>query len=276
LAVSVATHLAASVALLEGGTAGPNARADAPVIAVAFTAPVEPEASAPPTPTTPAKAEAGEGPTSRRRRRPSARPGAPPAPRPPADAAVAALRASVWLGALRETPYLAAGLALVTRALATTPAASTGSAPTSPLAAASVLEIAATVTLPGMTVASPIDLQAGDDPGDLRSSGGVAILSFTLPDPPLVTVTIGLSPSPFIAVEATFPDDAGAGRWLDAWPETRQRLLFQSPRLVLAGLTALLTPLAFIREGPTLRGRVEITPSEAARTLDLVALSLQF
>jgi plasmid stabilization system protein ParE len=88
--------------------------------------------------------------------------------------------------------------------------------------------------------------------------------------PRVITVSIGVDPSPFLDVIAEFDDEDQARHWERDWPALHHRLATH-PYVVLTGFSALVARAELSRTDTTVHLRETATDAETLRLLQIVA-----
>ncbi len=88
--------------------------------------------------------------------------------------------------------------------------------------------------------------------------------------PRVITVSIGVEPSPFLDVVAEFDDEDQARHWEDTWPSLHQRFM-TNPYVMITGFSTLVARAQLSRSGTTIHLRETASEGETLRLLQIVA-----
>jgi hypothetical protein len=88
--------------------------------------------------------------------------------------------------------------------------------------------------------------------------------------PRVITVSIGIDPSPFVDVVAEFDDEDQARHWEDAWPALHRRFK-TNPIVLFSGFSALVARAELSRTDTTIHLRETATQAETLALLQIAA-----
>ncbi len=119
---------------------------------------------------------------------------------------------------------------------------------------------------PGSRGHAPAAPAPGGAPAKRPPTGTIAGMEV----PRVITISIGVDPSPFLDVVAEFDDEDQARHWERDWPALHQRLT-TNPYVMLTGFSALVGRAELSRVDTTVHLRETATEAETLRLLQIVA-----
>jgi hypothetical protein len=119
---------------------------------------------------------------------------------------------------------------------------------------------------PGSRGRAPAAAAAGAATAARQPTGTIAGMEV----PRVITISIGVDPSPFLDVVAEFDDEDQARHWERDWPALHQRLTTNA-YVMLTGFSALVGRAELSRVDKTVHLRETATEAETLRLLQIVA-----
>jgi hypothetical protein len=94
-----------------------------------------------------------------------------------------------------------------------------------------------------------------------------------MPTPATLSATLGVSPGPFVDIDADFSSADDATRWEQEWPALIHKLL-TNPVVIVTGFSGLIGRATLVRSEASVRVHIDATEQETTRFLDFVATQM--